>query len=353
MTIIDRRHPRPRRARLVAAVLTGLVATIALAPALNNPLHAQEARGGEASTPIEPMVTRIIPLKHADVEAAMQTLGRHLASMGTFENELPPSVSIDRRINALIISASTRHEKRALEVISAIDVPVDRTRVAESSLDRLSFYDVSDLYDRDPEFLERMIRAIVMQIEGPGSTQQMSLSYEGMLSLHGGPELHAAAIEAIASLREATAQMQVERPSVRTPSTSWVVELTILSSGDEDTGRPVGGDMAGVVAQLSESGMTDWREIGRTSVIVSEGDAFLLDSTMMVNEPWGLRFSGDLSALADDHQRLEMQLSVSPQTQSPTSLSTRIDMKPDRTVVLGLTPMLDIHTAFVVELSKP
>lgn len=338
----------PPRSRPSRAPGSFLVATllVALAPLLVRPATAQS----------EATATRFLMLESADpptVRDLLRPLLDERLRIHVTRDETGPT---DLR-GRLVISGPPELVDSTVSLVTLID---GAPGAAAATPSRLDFYDASGLEDR-------VVSAAMQPLFGPFRDARYSIASGGLLTVYGPDELHERVIETLALVRQRLAELRAnaaadaadEEPPADAPTADRLVRLTWLGTqpGDlvGDLGRAVSDDMRPVVRQLETLGLEGWRELGRASVMAAFDDEFRIETgfTPAGTGRWQLQWEGFLQEWDENVARLATNLVVSGTDGSTVELSTTLEVAPGKRVVLGLTPVADMHSAFVIEIVEP
>lgn len=332
--------PRPPRGHRSPRLIAGAaLASLLVLPALANGQNApRELRGYQ--------------LEHIE-SARVATILRSL---------LKPQITVDiprspDRDDLIQASGSAVDLAQLEELIRIIDVPQKQDRSALN----LEFYELGDMMPEDLDLADDMIRSMIDPLLG----ERYSVSVGGIASLFGSPATHERVRRGIEQLRvainarearfEADEAGDDDETSSAVPSDS-LLRLTWLATSpddDEGIGRAVGADMSAVVRQLEGLGMTGWRELGRTSVMTSRLQSFSVETVFSPanSGQWQLRWNGMTMPSDDDRTSLETRIALRDVSSGASiDLGSTLKLDSDRRMVLGLTPILEMHSVLVIEL---
>jgi hypothetical protein len=250
--------------------------------------------------------------------------------------------------------------KDLVDAVARLVPLIDESSSTAGAPSRLDFYDASGLEDR-------IVSAAMQPLVRPFGDARYSIASGGLLTVYGPQDLHQRVVDTLSLVRRRLAELRAnaeaeasdDEDADEAPGADRFVRLTWLGTQAddpvEDLGRSVSQDMRPVVRQLEALGLDGWRELGRTSVVATFGDEFRIQTgfTPAGTGRWQFRWEGFLQEWDEDLVRLGTQLRIDGTDGSSIDLSTTLEITPGKRVVLGLTPVADMHSAFVVELVEP
>ncbi|MFK7962259.1 MAG: hypothetical protein AB8G96_17245, partial [Phycisphaerales bacterium] len=352
-------HTRPRIAGALAALTLSIAAT-------GSTLAQSSDRG--ADRPALPTLESASDTYRGIVESTFSVQNRLAQNIATellssFREYGEMTVAVDRSAkNAIVLKGPADVVRRAGTFIAAADRPAD-ARVPEHAANVLRMYDVSGL--READLAHDIGHTLLMNHP---DTRLIRGTSGRVISLLAPPSVQSAFTTAIAQIKEAE---RSGRPEVEEDSGPMLVRLTWLVASDDHDATSVSPPMEPVVRELESMGIIKWQQYGQSLVMTQAMVPFELESVFSAGGVnWDFDFNGirqaSLTRTVDgkpvDVERMSVAIQIRPlddptprqvtngRSLPRTSISTLLDMPAGQTVVLGMTPMLDQHSVFVVEL---
>jgi hypothetical protein len=240
-------------------------------------------------------------------------------------------------------------------LVERLDVPSNQARSAM----RIEFYDLSELADGNVG--QQTLAALV---DGRSRDALWFVSASGLATVFADGPTHTAVAEAFTRLKAMSADVADREAAPAAtkdaPSADRLVRLTWLvtspSDAPEPMGRPVAQDMRSVVTQLEGLGLSGWREFGRSSVLTSPTRPFSLRTAFQPSNAgdWSLDWSGTIMSGEAGRTRVMSKTRLIEESGAAMiELENTLELAAGKRVVLGLTPVLDMHAVLVLELFEP
>ena len=294
----------------------------------------------------EERLVRVYALKWAEAGALDSAL-EHAALR---EGE---SLTADARTNSLIISATAASHERVQDLLQSLDVEIarpgdDRERVRVFPLshavanDRLA-ESLWSLYGTNRRGGPQSAR-FTPPLRIANDTETNQIVARGLQ--HDLDTLH----ELITAL---------DRKPSDPVSPELRVRLIWLVNGVASSRvRPLPKDLVPVVEELDRIGITDLQLAAQSLVRVRAGEAFGTSFTAQIDDTWSVQVNGTAAGGPGGVRTLSIELSG--HSQSPTGnrgpaalteLETTISTRSGHYVVLGVNPIKDMDSVFVIQVS--
>lgn len=281
-------------------------------------------------------VTRIYYLKYALADSVVETL-RNVAVAGAEE---PLSITADKRLNCILVSAPPKTQEQVAELIENLDVPDNPVQTVQLRVFRLEYV--------DPSLAVSVLSSLL-------DSQNLRIAVDDRNSsivLAGPPDVQEVAEELIRHL-DVRAKEKTARPD---SAPMHQVRVVWLANGlsDAEAAQP-SKDLELVVAELSLLGVKELRQVGQIIVNAAVGESFEANgSPRLGKHPTQWNITGDLDR-GQGTPRLSIQLQAAMpigQQQKPyeVKLDTVISAEERHFVVLGVTPIEDKDWVFVVQI---
>lgn len=313
--------------RMAAVALTTLVASATVAA---QPPHTESVQARMyQDAPIEREL-RTIPLRHTDA--------REFAAMLRAFIDGASSLSLDQRTNTIILLGTPESLDRVQKLVELLDVEVEPRQVEEVRV-----------YPLKHALADARIAAIgeVLSVVERGALR-LWLSVDpdtNQVIARGSVET----LEQLGEVLEA-----IDRPARREPG-SGEISVRLLWLTTEAT-RDLPPDLADVVDALDEIGI-DGLGLAAQTVIRATGDStFGTEFTAGAIDPWLVSFDGTARARDDGNWVMEVAIQARQaragrdEIRGSINLQTRLTTEAGHFVVLGVAPIMDVDSVFVLQI---
>lgn len=364
--------------RTLAALAAITVSLTAAQPSL-----AQRAQRGSQLPNLSDVAADHVGMVHARVETVHRQAGNIARELQTQAVDLKEVTISALGVNAISLTGPAPLVRVGVTRITQLDRPTD-ARLVESTASVLRMYDISDLGDGA---LAYDIGQTLLAEAGDGRIIRSKVGQ--ILTMLAPPTTHAEferamrSVRDLESAREAAGNADAANAAAASSQPGpMLVRLTWLVSGPNTDGSTVQPAMEAVVAELEAAGMINWQQYGQTMVMTQPGRDFLVQTAIEAGgRTWDFEFNGERASTRPEPvvaggpplEWLNVAINVRPRPDDETAtvqhsgrpgdriigrapntaIQTALHIPAGQTIVLGLTPMFDQHSVFVIELIQP
>ncbi|MHC4447725.1 MAG: secretin N-terminal domain-containing protein [Planctomycetota bacterium] len=312
---------------LVAALVT---ATVLMGAA---PL-SQEGKEEEKVT------LSVIPLRYA--------AARQVAAV--IENTIHARITVDERTNALIVGGSEEAMVSIREIVAQLDVAIEEPKGSDEELVRV--YPLVHAV-ADPQLAATLDSLFdsTRSVRRSGrilSVKPVRIAYDA----HTNQIIARGTTLAIASLNELIEAIDRAPTEARGPAELRVRLVWLVGGLGGQHGTKVPPDMGQVLNELGKIGISDLRLAAQTIVRVTGNDVFKTQFVARLDQLWRMSFSGRAISGPEGARTIEVDIRGQDDADiGDIRLETTITTVSDHFVVLGATPIQDLQSVFVIQLT--
>ena len=319
---------RGMKYRMAVAMATlGVSAAMAAQPPHTESVQARLYQ----DAPVE-RVLRVIPLRHTDAH-------EFAGILHTIIDDASSLLSLDERTNSIILLGTPEWISRVQDLVDALDVEVEPRQVEE-----VRVYPLEYAAARGP-----LIAAIgeIFSVPEIGTLRlRLSVDPDTNQVIAGGS---VATLEQLGEVLES-----IDRPARREQG-SGEISVRLLWLTTEAT-RDLPPDMADVADALHEIGIDGLGLAAQTLIRATSDSTFATEFTAGAIDPWLVSFEGTAQARDDGDWVMEVaiqahQARVGPdEIRGSINLQTRLTTEAGHFVVLGVAPIRDVDSVFVLQI---
>jgi hypothetical protein len=277
----------------------------------------------------DPKVFKVYHLRYVSPRSAEAAL------RGLMEEYESSSIRIAAGSNETLVISATRDEyKKIEEVLKLIDVapaPEPETQIK-----------VFSLLHAEPTSAVKLLATLLPQ------NTRIAVDERTRSLVASGSRNALAIAEAVLT------KLDVEAVGER-PKSSANYEVRVLWLANDNKGKPPADDLKDVVAEIARLGVKDPRQIGQIIVRTSAGNPFQLSSLpYFAGQPNKLTVSGGVF-LEKNEGGVMLEIAIKAQKLPEPTLSditTRIVLPEKQYVVLATSPIGDVTSVFVVQVTS-
>jgi type II secretory pathway component GspD/PulD (secretin) len=305
-----------------------------------------------AGVPSTPVDFEIIRLKYITATETAKLLQGLLPETFDPERNSSSRLVADERTNSLIIRAPAAKFAEVAQLLKKIDV-AGAEGGPEPAPTRLSFIELHSLVP--DEAVQRALQTVIATGGGLYSVDPA----RKMVIVNANPVTTEAVRELLARLEDAGKSRSQEDAQIRL---TWLVNLTPqvadAEADDEAVSREKGPALPDflkeVVPGLAKLGLEKPRVAAQLVVNAQAKARFQVKGTAMLPNAsvYGISASGQLNDLTSAGLEISMGVTAADGKQSVCTLQTQISAPSGHLVVLGMTPIQGMSSAFVVQVIR-
>ncbi len=314
------------RSRLyLVACLVAAVAMMAAAP---------------ANQQVEEETLSVIPLRYA--------AAREVAAV--IDETILARITIDERTNALIVAGSKETLASVRQIVAQLDVALEDPKGSDEELVRV--YQLAHAL-ANPQLAStldslfdttRSIRRGARML----SVKPVRIAYDG----HTNQIIARGTTSAIAALSELIDAIDRAPAKARGPAELRVRLVWLVGGLAGEHARKVPPDMGQVVKELGKIGISDLRLAAQTIVRVTGNDVFKTRFVVSVDQLWRMSFSGRAVSGPGGTRTIRVEIDGEDEANiGDIRLETTITTVSGHFVVLGVTPIQNLESVFVIQVT--
>ncbi len=323
---------RIRERSLIAAGRSGLylVACLVAAVALMGAAPANQQD--------EEQTLAVIPLRYA--------AARQVADV--IDETIPARITIDERTNSLIVGGSQEALTAVRQIVAQLDVAIEDPKGSDEELVRV--YPLAHAL-ANPQLASTLDSLFdkTRSVRRGGhmlSVKPVRIAYDG----HTNQIIARGTTSAIAALNELIAAIDRAPAEARGPAELRVRLVWLVGGLAGEHGSKIPPDMGQVVNELGKIGIGDLRLAAQTIVRVSGNDVFKTRFVVNVDQLWQMSFSGRAVSGPGGTRTIRVEIDGEDEGNiGDIRLETTITTVSGHFVVLGVTPIQDLESVFVIQ----
>jgi hypothetical protein len=299
----------------------------------------------------------VIPLKYANATEVVNVLGAMVVASRQFgpPGRQPEMVLADARTNSLVVRAPEDVLQQITEIVKTLDVEAPRQT-------QLKVFELLHAPAAD-------MRTALQEVAG--SSVKIAVDAVGNRVLAQGDAESLEIIEALLMRLDQPPPKPAGDEASAAPAEDVQVRLVWLVAGLKDSAAaPPPEDLANVIQELEKMGVEGLKTAAQVFVKTVSATPFQVSGAAMLNEPCSLEVTGSFArkrsatgSLSQGQRRpntsntppavLEISVSAtSEQGQHLANLQTTITAPEGHSVVLGVSPVGELTSVFVVQVRR-